>query len=741
MRIICSAEDLQGNDVVPFYDLNVFEYGGTVSVSGGLMYWCDAFVVQDAPAHRVDVTINKHGCPQGIVSDDMYFLASICHEMLTGIDFTLTDGFGNVTLQTTAGAPALASFNQVFAGQLSIQETVPAGYQNPVAFCKVEDMLGNNLGNYQIPVVTGGLFAVDASASDAAFVFCDVYNFPEDSDGGSIIIIKRYCPVDYDILSGDPAADCGQPQDGVQFNTAGPNGYAAQTNTGDSISSAVFFGGLEAGEYQVTETLPADVAQAWTWSCSSDYADLSGFAPVDTTSSPFVYDLADNEDIVCFWFNVPTDDGGVTIHKWECPLDIEYGHDVDYYLTNCAQPMENVEFGHGKLGDNAKLVTTDASGNVSFAVDANTDWVIEEHVPSGYIDPIVFCKWGGYATDSQGNPFAIDGFTNLDGHSGASIQVATTDTFGMDCNWFNIPTTDDQSITIYKYTCPAGYDLDASGADPKADCLELTNGVNFHLLPDGGIELQTQTGDSINGAVYFGGVDTGKFKIWEDVPSGTVNTYVTCQWFDSYGPYVYQQFVPAAYNGSSIGNMIDVELAEGDELVCQWYNAPEKSWDGGDLTIIKYWCTGYVVSADNCELGSGVKFVVTSTGGGSPLLTQTGGDGRVTLTGLAAGSYGVTEKDYEWCKAISSSVDAEGNIVIAEGQETVLTVYNCNADHGKKDPPVKKFPNTGAGDFQSAGDDDFILLGSLAAIAQAMMAIALRMRGVTLQTAMTRINR
>jgi hypothetical protein len=403
--------------------------------------------------------------------------------------------------------------------------------------------------------------------------------------------------------------------------------------------------------------------------------------------------------------------------------------------------MESVEFGHGQLGDNAQIVATDAGGTVTFPVEPNTDWVVEEHVPSGYGDPIVFCRWGGYKSDGNGGFIAIDGFSNLDGTQGALIEFPTYDTFGMGCDWFNIPSDDDQSITIYKYTCPAGYDLDGAGADPKSDCLELTNGVNFHLLPDGGSELQTQTGDSINGAVSFGGVEFGKFQIWEDVPAATVDTYVTCQWFDNYGPYVYQQFVPAQYSGSAVGNLIDVELAKGDELVCQWYNAPDKTWYGGDLTIYKYWCDGYVVSTENCELGSGVKFVVTSKGSGDSILTQTGPGGFVDVIGLPAGAYSVSEKDYEWCKAVSSKVDGEGNVLIEEGQETILTVYNCSADEGKKQPPATKFPNTGAGDVKSGETDDLILLGSLIVLAQVMLLASLRMKGVTLSTAVERIKR
>ena len=607
-RIICKADDMLGNDVVASFDLVTDDYGGTLSVSGGLMWYCDAFIKVDGPAAGpIDVAINKHGCPQGIVSTDPYFLAAMCQDMPTGIDFTLTDGASNTYTQATAGAPAMANFSQVVGGNVSIQETIPGGFQDPFVMCSVNDALGNNLeGSYRTPAATGGLFVLDNLPTDTGYIFCDVFNFPTDSDGGSIIIVKRYCPVDYDILSGDPAVDCGQPQDGVQFNVSGPNSYTSQSNTGDSITSAVSFGGLEAGEYQVTETLPAGVTSAWTWSCSSDWADLSGFQPEDHTNSPFVYDLADNEDILCFWYNVPSSDGSVTIHKWDCPAGTELGHDATWYLQYCTEPMDGVEFGHGKLGDNATLVTTDASGTVTFPVDANTDWVVEEHVPSGYGDPVVFCKWGGYKKDTAGNIIAIDGLSNLDGQSGAQIQFPTYDTFGMNCNWFNIP---------------------------------------------------------------------------------------------------------------------------------------NDTWYGGDLTIYKYWCTGYVVSAANCELGSGVKFVVTPNGGGSPILTQTGYDGYVTLTGLQAGSYTVTEKDYEWCKATASKVDADGNIVIEDGQETVLTVYNCTPENGKKEPPVKKFPNTGAGSTQHGGDDEIILLGSMVALAKVMVLLALRAKGLSLQMVAARLTR
>ncbi len=882
LRIICSADDMLGNDVVPAFDLAVDQFGGSLDLTGDLSYFCDVFVNLDGFGQAdelIDVYVNKHTCPEGVYSDNPYFIAQVCQGTLEGVDFTLTDGLGAQTTQTTAGFPAMATFSQVANGTITLAEAIPAGYGNPIVFCDAEDLAGNELlGAYVVPTVDQGAFTLDLPA-ETYTVFCDVYNVPVDSDGGSIIIFKFECPAAYDFSANDPLLDCGALLNDVQFNTTGPDGYAAQTNTGDSINGAVYFGGLEAGNYTITETLPPTMIQAYLGSCWSDTVDTSGYGNFYLGDpAAFQLDLAADEDIVCYqynapaedlddnaevfiskwecpdgyysdthqellenctteqegvvfniehesgatdsddtggqparasftpwftgnstiteeipagygsplvfcwaqdefgamiggydlafypvtngaiditipaidgqivtfscdWFNFPDDDG-VTIHKWECPDGIELGQDLEYYLENCTVVMENVEFVQGQLDGLGELVYTDGSGNLSFSVDPNSDWVVQENVPTGYADPVVFCGWGGYIYQDDDSVIAIDGFVNLDGTEGNTIEFQTYDEFGMDCNWFNIPTDDDQDITIYKYTCPEGYNLYGPGADPKADCVDLTNGVNFHLLPEGGIELQSQTGDSINGAVYFGDVETGAFKIWEDVPAGTFDTYVTCQWYDNNGPYVYQQFVPAKYNGSEIGNQIDVELAQGDELICQWYNAPTKHWDGGDLTIYKYWCEGYVVSAENCELGAGVKFVVTATSGeGDPIFTQTGNDGYVGLTGLGAGTYDVSEVDYTWCKAVSSKVDEHGNVVIEEGQETILTVYNCTGDEVKKDPPVKKFPNTGAGDFSATSDDEMILLASLTAIALAMMGFAIRMKGFSFDTAIVRIKR
>ena len=746
LRIICSADDTLGNDAIPFADLTVDQFGGDLYVQGNLMYFCDVFIQQDAPyvpsAQDMTVYVNKHGCPEGIQSTNEYFLASICHDELDGIDFNLTDNNG-VTTQTTAGTPALATFTGVDGSSIDLAEVIPGGYGNPEVFCDVEDALGNDLLTTILnPTVTQGAWTIDSIPADAGMIFCDVFNFPTDSDGGSIIILKYECPANFDFTSGDPTADCGSLLNGVQFNLTGQGGYTSQSNTGDSIYGAVTFGGLQADEYSLVETLPSNMDYAWWWNCSSDTVDLSGMTPEDhSDGSAFVYDLQDNEDIVCRVYNAPSDHGTVTVHKWECPEAYDASHDLTWYQTNCTQPMEGVTF--SVYNNNAQTsvdYTTDANGDLSFEYDTSENDTLYEEIPAGYSDPVFYCKWSGVYSNGGQTLVAVDGIIQgVDYPTNRADLPSNYTNFGMDCNFYNNP-TDWQTVTVWKFTCPPGYDL----SDPQSDCTEQTDGVDFHLLPDGQSQLDGTTGDAGTGAVVFNDVPTGNFKLWEAVPAGTTTAYVTCQWFDANGPYVYQQYPNLdAWDGAPIGNSIDFALAQHDQIVCQCYNVPQKTWYGGDLTIYKYWCNGYVITDDNCELGAGVKFVINKADGtGSPILTQTGPGGFVDVIGIDAGSYSVTEKDYTWCKAVSSKVDAEGNVVVEEGQETILTVYNCiPPDSTKPATPVvvTKFPNTGAGPIQHSSDDEMILLAVAGLVSILALGAAVKLQRAALAKSAVRI--
>src|SRR5690606_3814903 len=59
------------------------------------------------------------------------------------------------------------------------------------------------------------------------------------------------------------------------------------------------------------------------------------------------------------------------------------------------------------------------------------------------------------------------------------------------------------AVTNQVWTCPQGFVLDAAGADPRAECSTVTDGVTFLLDgPDG--RSEGVTGEVIPGAAAFG---------------------------------------------------------------------------------------------------------------------------------------------------------------------------------------------------------------------------------------------
>ncbi len=321
-----------------------------------------------------------------------------------------------------------------------------------------------------------------------------------------------------------------------------------------------------------------------------------------------------------------------------------------------------------------------------------TTIVLAEQIPAGYADPVVFCGWGAiYDEDGDGLAIAIDGIVLPDAVASGILEKELYPNEQLACDWFNIPTTDDDgTITIQKWTCPLNYNIDHPAADPALDCTERTDGIPFSLLSDLGTFPDATTGDDGEGMVYWGELEAGDYQLDETIPDGMFPVIVTCTWYEDLGPYVYDTLIPTE-NG-----VIDLSLAEGDDVVCDWYNIPLDDPDGGELVVVKYWCDDPIYTADACELyGGDVEFILASTSGeGDPIVFTTAGDGSHELS-LPAGTYTLDEGDAEWCYASSPDVDAEGNVVVSDDHTSIVEVFNCGP--GKKEPPANTFPNTGTG--------------------------------------------
>lgn len=674
----------------------VIDLGDPVLIDGGDL----TPVVDPAPA---TIYVTKYACPSSY-DGDYNQLAANCE----GADapFAVTDSLAN---EQDFGGSFTAS---VASGDTVIQETVPDGFAEPIVFCAFYDAELNETPAAGQYVETGAIL-VSLGAGES--VYCDWFNVPT-SDDGTIYINKHACPAGFDAVAAtvyDLAAACNLSGNGFQFSLLAGETLIDQQTTGDVIDQAAQFDGLAASSYTVAETIAPGYSTPRVFCTLHDVVGDEGtnFEADVLDGQAIEGELGDGQYLFCDWFNIPTDDGSVVIHKWNCPAGTEAtGLSHDDYLTACTDAMDGIDFTLTQ-GDVVDVENTGANGTPGEA-DFTTqpgDATIAETIPSGYSDPVVFCGWGAI-TDLGGGPIAIDGIVQPDGVVGGVLEHSFYAGEGMSCDWFNIP-SDDGWITIYKYTCPIGYDLSATDANPQADCTDLTDGIAFTLSPATEGAVST-TGDAGPGAGAWKLTEDGAYTITETLPSSTVQTWVSCQWIDDAGAYSYAQIVPYATT-SVIGDTIGLDAARSDRIVCQWYNAPRR--DGGDLTVIKYWCDGAVYTTEACQLyGGGADFSLASTSGGDPILFSTGGDGTATLH-LPASSWALTESGRPWCRAESADLDASGDVVTSDGHESVVTVFNCGPGK-KKEPPVKRFPNTGAGTTVSSASHGFPALASLLAL-------------------------
>jgi hypothetical protein len=311
---------------------------------------------------------------------------------------------------------------------------------------------------------------------------------------------------------------------------------------------------------------------------------------------------------------------------------------------------------------------------------------LQEFIPAEYGDPVVICGFTAFA-----NGAIIDGFPQRvdapGGYFSGELEFPNTDYF---CFWYNIYGGPGE-ITVYKWTCPEGYDPHAWGVDPYADCVEGPNGITFTNDGPDGYTSQTDTGDSVEYAVYWGGLEPGEYTVEEMVPAGIGSVFV----WDCYG----QRTGELRPTPLTLEPFVTLDLHAGEQIICHWFNVPEDP--DGKLTVIKFECsTKTWVSEVDCEVYEGGQTFDLAQWNGSAwgviATNTTDGFGRYTWYDLEPGEYWVAEQGREWCHMSSEGLSADGNwLNVTENQETVVKVYNCTGEPGKPGKTPTKYPNTG----------------------------------------------
>jgi hypothetical protein len=117
------------------------------------------------------------------------------------------------------------------------------------------------------------------------------------------------------------------------------------------------------------------------------------------------------------------------------------------------------------------------------------------------------------------------------------------------------------TITIHNRICPGGFDPNSGGDAFFSECHGTPPDPALGFAITGGATLETDA----EGNVVFDGLAAGTYEISGGVPGEFAETVVYCSDADD---------VSVAWPFEFTGIGIAITVAEGDNVVCDWYNIP-----------------------------------------------------------------------------------------------------------------------------------------------------------------------
>jgi len=719
--VFCHGENTAGTIVQPAEDMIVENgrvYVDNREVFLTLCTWFNISTLEPpVETGTGTVKITKHACPEGYDASarDLDDMLAQCDDDAGVVNFNVFEygggGYdGGVKPTSGTSGSNTVTFENVPNVKLTIYEAPFAGYTDAAVFCMAEDQTIPKPYAYVPP--EGGYNTVPIEAlGEGGIVACQWFNLPpfEPGDGNTVTVYKWICP-EGTVYNQDFAwyeTNCTEYSNDVPFTLTSTDG---STTLPTGNTGQYQWADVPKGPIGIQESIPdgygAPVVYCGFSTNETDNPPVllapAAFDRYDAPTGSIDYEIPapSGHNFYCQWFNIPGDGNTVTVYKWICPEGTVYDQNLEWYETNCTQYADDVPFSLTSASGTSS--TTPNTGQYQWDDVPMGPVGIQETIPYEYGAPVVFC---GASKTANEIPLTQSGFQpeRYDAPTGyVAHDIPEPAGYNFSCQWFNIPGGPGE-ITIYKWTCPEGYDLYAYGANPMRDCQDPTNDVTFFLdHPDpADTDQQTDTGDAIDGAVMFGGLKPGSYVVTEEVPADTASVFV----WDCFGT----RDGKVHPRPLSVGDTLNVDVFGGDRIVCHWYNVPE--YDNGKVTVVKYLCATKTFKSEvDCQIyEDGAEFDLTS--GSAVVDTKTtDGFGKIIWIDIEPGDYWLDEKDGEWCAIGSSKLAADKkSFAVERGEETIVKVYNCSSTTttptpgGKTGKQPTKYPNTGAGPVTDGG--------------------------------------
>lgn len=554
-------------------------------------------------------------------------------------------------------------------------------------------------------------FGVNASDVPSGEVPPVVPETPDDEDA-TLNISMMACPV------GDPTWDtasvdafrtnCTVPNANIAFSLENTSARLGATTNADGQASIA---DIPAGDWGLYSDIPMEFAVEYYF-CSIDGGAYTSMPLSDRG----VASLAgvDGQDISCDVFVVPNDLRGevtgssIEMHLSACPV----GYTGSEWYADChANGVGEQQFTiSGPAGDvTADVVVerTPGPGIARFTELPAGDYVIAGGPPQDFGSVFLYCS--DPATNTQVP-------TTFEGGVG---KLTLAENQSVICDWYFVPEdggaptpspTPEQTraeIFTTMFVCPPSVNVAGSTfSQLDGACTERLNDIPMTLQSPGGVPITAKTGESGEGAIRFYDLIGGDYVLTPKLGADHISAAVYC---DLNGGDVYQK---ALSNGSTTFVNVD-----GEKISCSWFvTAKPQPAPGptGSITIREMLCTGDRSTIKDwereCQPGrSGVSFTVTSSGGGVNQTLTPDANGVAVFTGLPNEYYAVKQSEGAWCRAKAERVDSQSRVIVANGGNTDLFLYQCNQEIG--------LPDTGAGPIASgpgATSSESLMLGAAA---------------------------
>jgi hypothetical protein len=648
-----------------------------------------------APAGGGSVTVNKRACPQNVDWQTFGYelLLAECVSRSGNISFDIISG-SYANTQTT-DSTATATWSNVPYGTLQIVEYPPTGYQVGRIFCSLSSPDVASIPSWDEVFFSDGYYV---DLPDGWNLQCYVFNGragQADEPGGVVSLTRRLCYpwiVMDDTSIGYFLSGCRTPQPGISFELS--RGQYVEERTTD-VNGNAFWENVPEGDYELFQrSSPWRVGKVFCgYSLDPDMPleELELYGPDEEDGTTI--EVPNGYFVHCIVFDVGPQTGllwvTVTVcpqrpdvdeaDPFSCPVDYDLEAEIDYQVSRQAagaqyESVKTVQSGEVLRSD---AVWTDAPGGVPLTI---------RQISNEYELIQASCGMANYGEVDSLEPYPIASDGSITG------PWLEADSYTR-CEFYSVPTDTEAvptatagagdiverpsvaTLVLEKRTCPAGYDLFDPDADIETDCDELIPDVEFALTSlseTGGEAAKQATGD--DGTVTWLNLSAGPYLITETLPEGIHAAFIwTCQ-SDQRQFQLDNPFTPFAWAGPD--GEIGITLTDGETLECAWYDIPSAP---STVTILTFECPAATVIIAQCTpAGAGVEFALNPVGGTIGAIIQLTTDETGSATGSGdPGAYTLSQQGSTPCLIDSESIDDQGQIVIDEGADIELRVYNC----------------------------------------------------------------